>query len=362
MNISAPQRILQIQPYRPGKPIEEVKRELGLKDVIKLASNESPYGPSSKVLAAIRKAAADVNRYPDGGCYVLRRALAKHLKVGEERLIFGNGSDEIIVMALRAFVEPGDEVVVARPSFLIYEMASQIAGAVIRSIPLINFRYDLPGMFKAVSAKTKIIFIGNPDNPAGTYVSEKALREFLSRVSRNVLVFVDEAYFEFVRFKDYPNSILLQTEFSNVITTRTFSKMYGLAGLRVGYGVAQPKIIDVLNRVREPFNINSPAQAAAVACLKDKAYYRRVAANIEGQRQFLYGELARLQLRFIESVTNFILIDVKQKSSAVAGRLLKKGVIIRDMECWGLHGFIRVTIGTEKENQRFIKILKECLK
>lgn len=361
MKVPVSPRILAIEPYRPGKPIDEVKRELGLSSVIKLASNESPYGPSPRVLKAIRQSAQQINRYPDGGCYYLRRALAKRLKVAEDRLIFGNGSDEIIVMALRAFLRAGEEVVIAKPSFLIYEIASKIAGAKVRAVPLIDFCYDLDGMRRAVTARTRIIFIGNPDNPAGTYISKSELRKFVRSIRRDILIFVDEAYFEFVTGRDYPDSIDLQKEFANVITTRTFSKMYGLAGLRVGYGVAHKDIIDVLNRVREPFNINSLAQAAAVACLQDQVFYRRIARSIEAQRQFIYQELRRLGLSFVPSATNFILIDVGQLSKPVSDRLLKRGVIVRDMEFWGLKRYIRVTIGSSAENKRFIKALRASL-
>ena len=354
-------RILTIEPYCPGKPIDEVKRELGLKKVIKLASNETPYGPSPKVLKAITKAAREINRYPDGGCFYLRQALAKKLKVSANQLIFGNGSDEIIILALRAFVNEGDEVIIARPSFLIYEIGAKIVGANIKAVPLKNFDYDLEGMADAITEKTKIIFIGNPDNPAGTYMSQQRIANFLAKVRQNMIVFIDQAYFEYVLAKDYPDCIEFIQKYRNVIVIRTFSKMYGLAGLRVGYGVADPEVIDILNRLREPFNINSIAQEAALACLHDQAYYRRAAKNIEQQRQYLYQAIRKMGLRVIESVTNFILIDVKQKSETVSNALLKKGVIVRDMAFWGLDSFIRVTIGSEEENKLFIKTLNAVL-
>lgn len=361
ISLTAKKRIFDIEPYRPGKPIAEVKRELGLKSVIKLASNENPYGPSPKAIEAIRREAGNVNRYPDGGCFYLRQTLAKHLAVKPEQLIFGNGSDEIIVMAIKAFVGEGDEVVIAKPSFLIYEIASRIEGAVVKPVPLVDFRYDLAAMEKAVTPKTRMIFIGNPDNPAGTFVTAAQLADFLKNIRPDIFVFIDEAYFEYVTGGDYPDTLKLQKTHKNILVTRTFSKMYALAGLRVGYGIADPEVIEILNRVREPFNINSLAQAAAVACLNDQKYYRGIAKLVGEQRQFLYEQMRDAGLPFVPSATNFILIDVKQNGSNVAGRLLRKGVIVRDMGCWGLTKYIRVTIGTASENKRFIKTLKAIL-
>ncbi len=353
--------ILEVTPYLPGKPIDEVKRELGLKSVIKLASNESPFGPSPKVLKAMSAAAKTVNRYPDGNCHYLRAALARELGVVPNQLIFGNGSDEIIVMATRVFANPEDEVIIATPSFLIYEIAAKISGATIKLVPLKNFHYDLEGMKKTITSKTKIIFIGNPDNPAGTYVSKSQVEDFLKSIRRNILVFFDEAYFEFVQKKDYPDTIKLLKQYKNIIVTRTFSKMYGLAGLRVGYGIADNQVISLLERVREPFNINSVAQAAALAVLEDKKYYARVSKLIATGRKFLYQNLKRLGFSFVDSVTNFILIDVKQNGLNMSRALLQKGIIVRDMGFWGLETYIRVTIGTKGENKKFIQALEDIL-
>jgi len=353
--------IFKIKPYIPGKPIDEVKRELGLKSVIKLASNENPYPPSPKVLAAMNLALPGVNRYPDGGCFVLRRTLARKLNIDDGQLIFGNGSDEIIVLSVKAFASKGDEIIIAKPSFLIYEIAAVLSGARLHQIPLKDFRYDLEGMKAKINAKTKIIFIGNPDNPAGTYITQRQTEDFLRAVPKSTLVFFDEAYFEYVHAKDYPNVLGLMKKYPNVMIARTFSKMYGLAGLRVGYGIASPEIIDTLNRLREPFNVNSVAQAAAVAVLNDEAYYRKIAKDVEAQRQYLYHALQELNITFEISFTNFILINVGGDSSQIAKALLKKGVIIRDMAAWGLKGYIRVSIGNASENKRFIKTLGEVL-
>ena len=353
--------IFKIKPYVPGKPIDEVRRELGLKSVIKLASNENPYPPSPKALAAMAKAAREVNRYPDGGCFLLRRTLAKKLNVDDDQLIFGNGSDEIIVLAVKAFAAKGDDVIIAKPSFLVYEIAATLSGARLHQVPLKDFHYDLEAMKAKINARTKIIFIGNPDNPAGTYILARQAEDFLRTVPKSTLVFFDEAYFEYVQAKDYPDTLALMKKFPNVMTTRTFSKMYGLAGLRVGYGIASPEIIDILNRLREPFNVNSMAQAAAVAVLGDEAYYRHIAKDVSEQRQYLYRSLDSMDVAYELSFTNFILVNVGGDSSQVANALLKKGVIIRDMAVWGLKGYIRVSIGSASENKRFIKTLGEIL-
>ena len=361
MSTFAKKHILKIKPYVPGKPIEEVQRDLGLKDVVKLASNENPYGPSPAIFKAMVHAAKTVNRYPDSSCYYLREELAKRLGVRKDQLIFGNGSDEIIILTVRAFAGVGDEIVVAYPSFLIYEIASQVCGARIRRVPLKNFRYDLEGMAKAVNKRTKIVFIGNPDNPASTYIPQKDLVRFLKKVPRRVLVFVDEAYFEYVTNKDYADTIKLLKRFKNVIVTRTFSKMYGLAGLRIGYGIADEQVTNALNRIREPFNINSIAQAAALACLKDKAYYRKLAGKIQRQKECLIRSIKKMGLPYVESYTNFILIDTKRDSKKISLELMKKGIIVRDMKSWGFRTFIRVTVGKANENKRFINALGEIL-
>jgi histidinol-phosphate aminotransferase len=353
--------ILGVKPYIPGKPIEDVKREFGLKSVIKLASNENPYGPSPKVLKAIALQSKSLNRYPDGGCFCLREALSKKLNVDPGQLVFGNGSDEVIVFAARAFLKEGDEVVVAYPSFLIYEIASSIEGAKVNAIPLKDFRYDLKGMIAAVNDRTKIIFLGNPDNPSGQYFTQKDMEFLLGSIRKDILVFIDEAYFEYVDEKDYVDSIGLIKKYKNVVVTRTFSKMYGLAGIRIGFGIADLEIIDLLNRVREPFNVNSIAQAAALACLNDQAYYKKIKKELFVQRKYLYNTLCKLNLDFQETCTNFILINVKSDSSKVTNDLMKKGVIIRNMDVWGMKGYIRVTIGTEKENTRFLKALESVI-
>lgn len=353
--------ILDIQPYVPGKPIEEVQRQLGLKKVYKMASNENPFGPSPKALCSMRRSLKDLNRYPDANCFYLRQEIAKRLKVQANQLIFGNGSDEIIVLATRAFIQKGDEVVIAHPTFLIYDIASRINAARVVKVPLRNFRYDLSAMLSAITSKTKIIFIANPDNPTGTYVTKKEVENFVKAVPSDILIFLDEAYYEYAPKKDYPDSFSLMQRHKNVLFTRTFSKFYALAGLRIGYGVGDHSLIDILNRIREPFNVNSIAQEAALAALSDKKYYQSIFRKNEKEKKRLYEKLKKMGVFYVPSATNFILIDIKQKGSQVFQRLLQKGVIVRDMTGWGFDTFIRVTVGDRHQNDAFIKHLKEIL-
>lgn len=354
--------ILKVKPYVPGKPIEEVKREFGLKSVIKLASNENPYPPSPKVLKAIAAAAKSSNRYPDGGCYALRQELARRLKVKPQQLVFGCGSDEVIVLALRTFVREGDEVVMAKPSFLVYSIAATLQGAKLVEIPQRGLKYDLPAMKAAVTEKTKLVIIGHPDNPSGQYPTKEEVAVFLDGFPDNVLVFFDEAYFEYIRAKDYTDTLALLTSRRNLIVARTFSKLYALAGERIGYGIADPEVAELMDRAREPFNVTSIAQAAALAALKDQPYYRRIQAETMRERDILCQGVARLGLGFSKGATNFIQVKVPGNSSEIALGLLKKGVIVRDMAAWGLQNYIRVSIGRPAENRRFLKALGEVLK
>ncbi|MEE9500313.1 MAG: histidinol-phosphate transaminase [Candidatus Omnitrophota bacterium] len=357
----ARKEILKVKPYTPGKPIEEVKRELGLKEVIKLASNENALPPAPAALRAAKRALLTVNRYPDGGCFYLKKALARRLAVRPENIIVGNGSDEIIILALRAFLKRGEEVVIAKPTFLIYELASRIAGAKIKFAPLKDFRYDIPGMARLISGKTKLIFIANPDNPTGTYVTKKEIDFLVSSAPTHTILYFDEAYFEFAKNRrDFPNT-MKYIKNKNIIITRSFSKIYSLAGLRIGYGIAKREIIDCLNRVREPFNVNSVAQAAAHVSLNDKSYIERTIKFVEKAKSFLYKELDSLGLKYIPSVTNFVLINTGKDSKKVYRKLLKRGVIVREMSPWKLTSFIRVTVGTMRENRKFIKALKDIL-
>ncbi len=351
-----------VKNYVPGKPIEEVEREYGVQNAIKMASNENALGPSPKAVAAIRKSLGRIHRYPDGGCFYLSRALSKKLGVMSEQLVFGNGSDEIFVLAVRAFVQKADEVVIADPTFLIYEIVTRTQEGVVIKVPMKDFRYDLDAMLLKVSVRTKVVFIANPDNPVGTYISEIRLRSFLKLVPRTVVIVLDEAYYEFAREqKDYPDSLALLKEYKNLVITRTFSKAYGLSGLRIGYAVAHPEITQALHKVREPFNVNLLAQEAARAALEDAAHLQKTLKLVREGRQKLVRELRRMNVRCVDTVTNFILADLGCDAQAIYEKMLKKGVIVRSMAAWGMPSFIRVTIGKPLENTKFIKVLKEVL-
>ncbi|MFZ5800845.1 MAG: histidinol-phosphate transaminase [Candidatus Omnitrophota bacterium] len=357
----ARKEIFKVAPYVPGKPIEEVQREMGLKEVIKLASNESPLPPSKRAIKAIVTAAKGLNRYPDGSSYYLRRKLARKLRVNENQFTLGNGSDELIVLAVRALVNPGEEIIVAKPTFLIYGIAATISGAKVIAVPMKDFRYDLEAMQAKISPRTKLIFIANPDNPTGSYVTQTEVEKFLEGIPENILVFFDEAYFELVDKQDYPDTIELQKRYRNLVISRTFSKAYSLAGLRLGYCIADKTIAECLNRVREPFNINSLAQEAALVSLDDTSRLKALKKLIREGREYLIDNFEELGLEFVPPAANFILINLKQNGSSIAGRLLKQGVIVRDMSSWGLKNFIRVTVGTMRENRKFVAELKRII-
>lgn len=354
--------ILSIKPYVPGKPIEEVQRELGIKDVIKLASNENPLGPSPDAVRAIQEAAERVYLYPDGNCYYLKNALAEKHGVSPENIIVGNGTDEIIKMLAEAYLNPGDEIVVADPTFSEYEFAALVMAGRAVKVPCRSFRHDLKAMAAAITPKTRLVFICNPNNPTGTIVGQMMLDNFLKEIPPSVLVVLDEAYADYVTAEHYPDSLAyVRYGRPNIIVLRTFSKIYGLAGLRVGYGVAVPEIIKNLNRVREPFNVNLVAQAAAFAALKDEAHYRKSREiNIEG-KQYLYEQFAAMGLAYVPTETNFIFVDVNRDSRDVFQEMLKQGVIVRTGDIFGYDTYLRVTIGTPRQNERFIKALREVL-
>ncbi|MDD2498934.1 MAG: histidinol-phosphate transaminase [Desulfitobacteriaceae bacterium] len=354
--------IMSIKPYTPGKPIEEVEREYGLAEVIKMASNESPLGPSPKAIEALREAAAKVHIYPDGRCYYLKQELEKYLDIEEKNIIVGNGSDEIIKLLAETYLNPGDEVIMANPSFSEYAFAAQLMGAKIVEVPVNeDYTHDLAAMAKAVTEKTKIVFICNPNNPTGTLVTKEEVGRFLKTVPDEVIVVLDEAYAEYVEDQNYPDSIEYVKNEENVVVLRTFSKIYGLAGLRAGYGIAREDIINLLNRVREPFNVNSMAQCAAIAGLKDKEHLEAsFSLNSEGKR-FLYDRFKEMGLSYVPTEANFIFVDLAADCREVFTAMLKKGVIVRTGDIFGYPTFIRVTIGTVDQNERFIATLKEVL-
>ncbi|MBL7069633.1 MAG: histidinol-phosphate transaminase [Candidatus Omnitrophica bacterium] len=356
------EHLSKIKTYKPGKPIEELKRELGLRDVIKLASNENALGPSSRVISGIARAVRELNRYPDSNCYYLKREVAKRFRLKPSNFIFGNGSDEVITFAMRAFLKKGEEAIIAKPTFLIYDIVAKVENVNVKHVPLKEYRYDLKSIKRAVTKKTKIIFISNPDNPTGTYVTKDEVEGLMSGLRRDIILFFDEAYYEFAKdIKDYPDTLRYLRKGRNIIITRSFSKIYSLAGLRIGYGIASEGMIESMNKVREPFNVNSLAQEAALAALKDDRFVMRTKRLVGEGKRFLYNELSLMEISYIPSVTNFILINIGRDAERVYNKLLKKGVIVRNMKAWGLDGFLRVTIGTMRENRIFIEALKEAL-
>ena len=360
--IKVDETLKKIRGYIPGKPVEELKRELRLKEVYKLASNEIPF-PPLYIKKVVEKELKNINRYPDGNCFYLREKIAKKFRIKENQIVFGNGSDEIVVLVLRSFIrEKNDEVIVGFPTFLIYELQSKIHQAKVLRVPFKNYRYDLEGMLRAITKKTRIIFIANPDNPCGTYLSHKEIEKFLEKVPSEVIVFFDEAYYEFVEKRDFPKDLSFLKKRKNLIITRTFSKAYGLAGLRIGYAITSFPIAHILNKVREPFNINRVAQVAALAALENEEFLKMVRQYIKKEKEYLYQELKKMNLEFVESVTNFILINFKKDVDKLNQYLLKKGVIIRPLNNWGLKDFFRLTVGLHKENVKFIRELKNYLR
>jgi len=351
-----------IKPYEPGKPIDDVKRELGLSEIIKLASNENPLGVSPLALKAMEKSLADVYRYPDGNNYCLRRKLAQRFKVDIDNIIIGNGSNEIIELSVKTFLYEHEQVITSSPDFLIFKLATlQEAGKVIE-VPLDNFYCNLDKIYEAINEKTKIIFLSNPNNPVGTYIEEGKLKNFIDKVSEDVIIFLDEAYCEFAKnISEYPKSLKYLSK-PNIIICRTFSKAYGLSGLRLGYGIANKSLIQAMNKARQPFNVNMLAQVAGEAALDDDDFLNKTIETTEAGKIYIYNELNELGLDYVPSATNFILINVKRDADEVFKRLLKMGIIIRSMNAYKLNNWIRVTIGTEEENRAFIDSLRKIIK
>jgi len=357
-----PEYIRRLSPYVPGKPIEELAREYGIgeDDIIKLASNENPRGPSPKVREAIAAAAAGVTRYPDGNGFALKTALAQRYGVALDQIVLGNGSNDILELATQAFLRPGDHAVYSQHAFAVYPLATQARGATGIVVPAREFGHDLPAMLAAVTPRTRIVFVANPNNPTGTWVAPVAMREFIAQVPPEVLIVLDEAYNEYLKPAQQANSVAWIAEHPNLLVSRTFSKAYGLAGLRVGYGIADSTVADMLNRVRQPFNVNSIAQAAAIAALADSAYVEESARlNRSGLEQLERG-LAALGVGFVPSHGNFLLVHVGD-AAAVYEQLLRRGVIVRPVASYGLPEHLRVTVGLAAENQRFLDALRAVL-
>src|ERR671923_124129 len=357
----ANEHILGIAPYEPGKPVEELERELGIHDAIKLASNENPLPPSDKVQAAITAALSKLNRYPDGSGYYLRQALAKKHDVSADQVILGNGSNELIELIVRSFLRAGDEAVVPHPSFVVYPMIVQAAGGIRVMVMLKDHRLDLEAMARAITPLTKLVFIANPNNPTATIVTADEVEHFMARLPERTIVVFDEAYIEFAMGPDFPEALSYVKQGRKVAVLRTFSKATSLAGLRVGYCVADPDAIALMNRIRQPFNVNSLAQAGALAALEDEAHVLECVRMIEAGRHFLYDEFKTLGIRHVPSRANFILVDVGRSAAEIYQKLLHEGVIVRPMTPFGMETALRITIGTPDENRRLVKGLRAVL-
>lgn len=354
--------VADLTPYRPGKPAGELQRELGLTDIVSLASNENPLGPSPQAVAAAREALSQMARYPDPAGFALKAALSERYAVPAAQLTLGNGSNELLNLVARVFVQPGDEVIYSQYAFVVFGLATRMANGRAVEVPACEYGHDLNAMAAAVSERTRVIYLANPNNPTGTGFSETQFRAFMARVPEQIVVVLDEAYTEFVAADaGLPNGLRLQAEYPNLVVTRTFSKAYGLAGQRVGFALANAQITDLLNRVREPFNVNMAALAAAEAALADEAHLARVVAlNSAGKQQLLEG-FERLGLRALPSHCNFLTLALERPAQPVFEALLREGVIVRPLQPYGMDQHLRITIGLETENQRCLQALERVL-
>jgi len=353
--------IATLSPYVPGKPVSELERELGICDSVKLASNENPLGCSEQVIAALQKQLNEVARYPDGGGFALRNTLAERHGVDPTAITLGNGSNDVLDMIARTFLAPGFESLFSQHAFAVYPISSQAVGATLKVAPAINYGHDLTAMAALVSDKTRVIWIANPNNPTGTWLKATEMKAFIAQLPSTTLVVIDEAYIEYVDEADYPDTSKWLSEFSNLIVTRTFSKAYGLASLRVGYSISDPAIADLLNRVRQPFNVNSMALAAAEAALQDQVFIgRAVTTNRIGMQQLCQG-FEVLGLDWIPSVGNFVCVDLAQEAGPIDQALLREGCITRPVTAYGLPNHLRISVGFQDENQRLLTALKKVL-
>lgn len=353
--------IRTLQPYQTGKPIEELQRELGLDKIVKLASNENPLGFNPNVKAAIAAHLDGLTRYPDGAGFELKKAISEKLAINADQITIGNGSNDVLDLIGLCFLNANTSAIYAQHAFVVYPLMVKFMGAKGIEVPAKDWGHDLDAMLAAIQDDTRVIFIANPNNPTGTWLGRDALRKFMQQVPENIIVVLDEAYSEYIHDVDYADGIALQKEFANVIVVRTFSKVYGLAGLRVGFSVSSPQLSNILNRVREPFNVNTLAQVGAIAALKDDAFVKKtVAINDAGRAQIEAG-LQKLNLTFIPSQGNFICFDTGTDALAVYNKLLAKGVIVRPVVPYGMPTHLRVSIGLEDENQTFLDALVEVL-
>lgn len=361
MKIPLMSHIANLSPYQPGKPIKEVERELGLKNTIKLASNENPLGPSPKAIMAAQKALKEINLYPEGGGFYLCKALSEHFKIPMDWIILGNGSVELIEISAKAFIEKGLNSVMSEGSFAMYKIATLAMGGEAREVKMRDRTHDLKEMAKAVDKNTRIVMVANPNNPTGTYNPYKKIKEFVESLPESVLIIIDEAYKEYITKKDYKSAQDLIKKHPNLIVLGTFSKAYGLAGLRIGYGFGNPELLKVLHKVRSPFNTSLVAQEACIAALKDKDFVKKSVTLNQREMAFIEKELKKLKIKYTPSVGNFILIDLPIKGQEFFEKLLKEGVIVRPMAMSGFPNSVRVTISTRKNNKRFIAATKKVL-
>lgn len=360
LHLAAP-GIAELKPYVPGKPISELERELGIRDSIKLASNENPLGPGMRVKQAISAELERLTRYPDGAGFALRRAIAERHGVDAACVTLGNGSNDVLDLVARVFLQPGRSSLFSQYAFAVYPISSQAVGATLKVAPARDYGHDLDAMTALVGADTGVVWIANPNNPTGTWLQEDALRAFVAGLPSHVICVVDEAYAEYVDQPGYPDASRWLAEFPNLVVTRTFSKAFGLAALRVGYGLSHPDLADLLNRVRQPFNVDSFAQAAALAALQDVEHLQRsVELNRDGLRQYEAG-FAELGLDYIPSVGNFITVDLGRDATAVDQALLREGVITRPVANYGMPNHLRISVGLPQENSRCLAALKKVL-
>ena len=364
MKFPIPDNIETLRAYVPGKPLAETKREYGLTEVDKLASNENPLGPSPRACAAIQAALGELALYPDASGYELKRALAQQHGVSPREIVLGSGSNELIELCVRTFLGPGDDALIARGSFIIYELALAAAGRGARAVPLRGWRYDLPAMARAIGAKTRLAFIANPDNPAGSIVTADELAAFLGHVRAHfpaLLVVMDEAYVDFVESPDYPDSLELRRAHPNLVVLRTFSKSLGLAGLRVGYAILDERLAGYLERVRMPFNVSHPAQVAALAALGDAEHLAATRAHNRAEKAFVLAGLSRLDVEVVPTQANFVLIDARRPAAPLVEALLRRGVIVRPLANYGMPTALRLSFGLRAQNERMLAALADVL-
>ncbi len=360
-----PENIKNIKPYPPGKPLDELEREYGITNSIKLASNENPWGPSPKAVEAIGNCLSGLNRYPDGSGYYLTRAIAGKYGFEPSEIVLGNGSNEVIELLVKAFITEGDEVISSHPSFLMYQKFVQVRGGINHVIPLKDMKHDLIAILDKITDRTRLVFIDNPNNPTGNALPPKEIYEFISKVDEHVIVVLDEAYVDFMNpeFALDMFSLVRNTKARcPVVFLRTFSKAYGLSGVRAGFGLMPADIAVCLHKVRQPFNMNQLAQAGALAALEDEEYYQQTLKKTVDGLVYLQEEVNKLGCISYDTQTNFFLADVRGNSDKLYEALLHEGVIVRSMSSYGFTNFIRITVGTNEENIRFIKALGKCLK